>query len=127
MFHLEHFIDYSLIALRLMVGLVFLDSGLLDLRKPDERSKSLGLSKGFVAFLGAAEVLGGIAVIVGVLQQLAAIGLIVLLLGAIQKKIFVWKTGFWGMSSPGSYYECTFISMLLVILCTDGGKFVLHP
>ena len=32
----------------------------------------------------------------GVFTQLAAIGLILVMLGAIQKKIFVWHTGFWG-------------------------------
>jgi putative oxidoreductase len=61
----------------------------------------------------------------GVLQQLAAIGLILIMLGAIQKKMMVWKTGFWGKDSLGWSYELTLISMLLVILFTDGGTFVL--
>ena len=125
MFHLERFTDYSLIALRLMVGVTFIDSGFLDLKNPDARSKNIGVSKGFGAFLGAAEVLGGIAVIIGILQQLAVIGLIAIMLGAAQKKIFVWKTGFWGKGGTGWNYELIFISMLLVVLTTDGGKFVL--
>lgn len=125
MFHLEQFTDFSLVALRLMVGLTFIDSGFLDLRNPDERSKNIGVPKEFGAFLGAAEVLGGIAVLLGILQQLAAIGLIAIMLGAVQKKIFVWKTGFWGKDGLGWNYELIFISMLLVILCTNGGKFVL--
>ena len=61
----------------------------------------------------------------GVLQQLAAIGLMLIMLGAIGKKIFVWKTGFWGKNGLGWYYESTLISMLLVILFTNGGRFVL--
>src|SRR5437763_4352971 len=44
------------------------------------------------------EVAGSFGVIFGVLTQLAATGLILLMLGAIQKKIFVWRTGFWGES-----------------------------
>jgi putative oxidoreductase len=60
-----------------------------------------------------------------VLQQLAAIGLILIMLGAIQKKAFVWKTGFWGEQGRGWSYELTLISMLLVIIVTDGGRFVL--
>ncbi len=47
------------------------------------------------------------------------------MLGAIQKKIFVWKTGFWGESGLGWSYDLTCVSMLLVILSTDGGRFVL--
>ena len=127
MFNLEAFTDYSLVSLRLMVGLVFIDSGFLDLRQPKERAKSIGVPEGFGVFLGLAEILGGVAVIIGFLQQLAAIGLIVIMLGAVQKKIFVWKTGFWGKDGQGWNYELTFISMLLVILCTDGGRFVLLP
>jgi putative oxidoreductase len=47
------------------------------------------------------------------------------MLGALQKKIFVWKTGFWGKDGLGWNYEFILISMLLVILCTGGGRFVL--
>lgn len=122
---LEHFTDYALILLRLMVGLVFVDSGYRDLSAPGARSQNLGVPKGFVVFLGAAELLGGIAVIIGFLTQLAAIGLILIMLGALQKKIFIWKTGFWGKDGLGWSYELILISMLLVILCTNGGRFVL--
>ena len=124
MFHLESFTDYGLLLLRLMVGAIYVDSGYSDLKDPDARSKSIGQSKGFTMFLAVAEVAGGIAIIIGLLQQLAAIGLIFIMLGALQKKIFVWKTGFWGTQGLGWYYELTLISMLIVVLFTDGGRFV---
>lgn len=123
--HLGHFTDFALVFLRLMVGLVFIDSGYDDLKSPDARSKSIGLSKAFTVFLGAAELLGGAAVIVGFLTQLASIGLILIMLGALQKKLLVWKTGFWGKDGLGWNYELILASMLLVILCTNGGRFVL--
>lgn len=124
MFDLSHLTDYGLLLMRLMVGAIFADSGYDDLKDPDARSQSLGLPKSFTLFLAVAELAGGLAIILGVLQQLAAIGLILIMLGAIQKKVFVWKTGFWGKDGPGWYYESTLISMLLVILSTDGGRFV---
>jgi hypothetical protein len=40
----------------------------------------------------------------GVLAQLAAAGLILIMLGAIQRKMFIWHTGFWG-SSGGERME----------------------
>jgi putative oxidoreductase len=123
-FHLESFTDYGLALLRVMAGAIYIDSGYSDLKDPDARSKSIGQSKGFTMFLAVAEVAGGIAVIVGFLQQLAAIGLILIMFGAVQKKAFVWKTGFWGKDRPGWYYEVTLIAILLVILFTDGGRFV---
>lgn len=118
------FTDYALVFLRLMVGLVFVDSGYNDIRAPEARGQSLGLPKGVTIFLAIAELAGGAAVILGFLTQLAAIGLIVIMLGAIQKKAFVWKTGFWGKNGLGWNYELILISMLLVILCTNGGRFV---
>ena len=42
------------------------------LKDPEARSKDVGMSKGFTIFLGAAEVAGSLAVIFGVLTQLAA-------------------------------------------------------
>ncbi len=84
----------GLLLLRLMVAAVFLDSGRNHLKNPAERSKGIGASTGFTVFLGSAEVLGGLGVASGVLIQLAAIGLILLMLGAMHKKIFVWKIGF---------------------------------
>jgi putative oxidoreductase len=125
MFHLEFLTDYGLLFLRIMVGLIFIDSGYDDLKDPDARAKSIGMPKGFILFLAIAELAGGAGVILGILHQLAAIGLILIMLGAIQKKLFVWKTGFWGKDGPGWYYELTIVAMLCVVLFTDGGRFVI--
>jgi putative oxidoreductase len=124
MFHLEWLTDYGLLLLRVMAGIIYAGSGYSDLKDPEARSKSIGQSKAFTMVLAVAEIAGGIAVIIGFFQQLAAIGLIFIMLGALQKKIFVWKTGFWGKDGLGWYYEITLVSMLLVVLFTDGGRFV---
>jgi putative oxidoreductase len=125
MLHLEQFTDYALVFLRLMAGLVYADSGLRGLKDPDARSKSIEMPKSFTVVLAVGELAGGLGVILGIFPQLAAIGLILTMLGAIQKKIFVWKTGFWGKDGLGWSYDLTLISMLLVILVTNGGRFVL--
>ena len=117
--------DLGFLLMRLMVGAVFIASGWSDLRNPDARSKSIGMSKGFTIFLGASEVLGSLGVIAGVLSQWAALGLILIGLGAIQKKIFVWRSGFWGEKTYGWHYDLMLVSMNLVILFTKGGNWVL--
>ena len=119
---LLHFSDVGLLLLRLMVAVVFLDSGWNHLKNPAERSKSIGAGTGFTVFLGTAEVLGSLGVALGILTQLAAIGLILLMLGAIQKKIFVWKIGFWGGRAYGWHYDLMLLVMNLVILVTGGGR-----
>jgi putative oxidoreductase len=122
---LSQFADLGFLLLRLMVGVVFISSGWSHLKDPEARGKSIGMSKGFTIFLGAAEVAGSLGVIFGVLTQLAALGLILIMLGAIQKKIFVWHTGFWGDQNSGWHYDLTFVVMNLVIAFTAGGRWVL--
>ena len=120
---LAQFTDIALLLLRVMIGLVFITSGWKHLKDPEARSKDLGMSKGFTIFLGAAEVAGSLGVIFGVLAQLAAGCLILLMLGAIQKKIFVWRTGFWGDSGTNGWsYDMMLVIMNLVIVSTGGGN-----
>jgi len=120
---LAPFTDVSLLLLRVMVGMVFITSGWNHLKEPGARSKDIGMSKGFTIFLGTAEVAGGLGVALGVLTQLAALGLILLMLGAIQKKIFVWRTGFWGESGTNGWsYDTMLLVMNLVIVTTGGGN-----
>ena len=113
------------LLLRLMVAVVFIASGWSHATKSAERSKSIEMSQGMTIFLGSAEIAGGLGVAFGVLTQPAAAGLILIMLGAIYKKIFVWHIGFWGGKSYGWHYELIFIVMNLVILFTDGGRWVL--
>jgi len=80
------------------------------------------MTRGFTTFLGTSEVLGSLGVALGILFQIAAIGLMLVMLGAIQKKIFVRKTGFWGQHNNGWHSELTLLVMNFVILVTGGGK-----
>jgi putative oxidoreductase len=122
---LAHFTDLGLLLMRLMVALVFVTSGYRHLKNPTDRAKDIGMSKPFTIFLGAAEVAGALGVAFGVLTQLAAFGLVLIMLGAIYKKIFVWRTGFWGEKASGWHYDLMLILMNLVIAFTNGGAYVL--
>ncbi|HEY6272794.1 MAG TPA: DoxX family protein [Terriglobales bacterium] len=120
------FTDLALLLLRFMVAVIIGTSGWGHLKDPEGRSKSLGLSKGFTIFLGMAEAAGALAVTWGVLTQWAALGLILLMGGAIQRKIFVWHTGFWGKhGTDGWHYDLMLVVMSLVIIATGGGRYVL--
>ena len=120
---LARFTDVALLLLRIMIGLVFLTSGWNHLRDSEARSKDIGMSKGFTVFLGAAEMAGSVGVILGVLTQLGALGLILIMIGAVQRKIFVWHTGFWGKSGTNGWsYDLMLIVMNLVIVTTGGGN-----
>jgi len=119
--------DLSLFLLRLMVAVVFGTSGFNHLKAPRLRAESLGLSLSFTIFLGAAELAGALALVAGVLTQWAALGLILVMFGAIYMKLAKWKTGFWGEKSMGWHYDLMFVAMNIVILCTGGGQIALMP
>ena len=122
---LTRFTDLGILLLRLMVSLVFVTSGWSHVTKSAERAKSIGMSQGFTIFLGVAEVAGGLGVAFGVLTQLAALGLMVVMLGAVYLKIFAWHTGFWGEKASGWHYDLILILINLLILFADGGRYVL--
>jgi putative oxidoreductase len=108
--------DVALLLLRFMVGIVFVTSGYKHLKDPETRSKDIEMSKSFTIFLGAAELTGGLG------------GLILLMLGAIQKKMFVWHSGFWGKSGANGWsYETMLTVMNLVVVTTGGGNLALTP
>lgn len=118
------FADLALLLMRLLVALVFGTSGWHHVTDPVNRGKSIGMSPGFTRFLGVAELAGALGVGFGVLTQLAALGLILVMLGAIQKKIAVWHTGFWGKhGTDGWHYDLMFVVMCLVIAATGGGRY----
>jgi len=116
--------DWALLLLRLLVAAIFAASGWADLARPADRSQSIGASKAFTIFLGAAEFAGALSLASGFLIQFAAIGLILIMLGAIGKKVFTWKTGFWGKGSQGWHYDLLLLLINLVFLTTNGGKYV---
>ena len=52
--------------------------------------------------------------------------LVLVMLGAIQKKIFTWHTGFWGKSGTNGWsYDTMLVVMNLVIVTTGGGNLTL--
>lgn len=117
---LTQFTDVALLLLRLMVGIIFITSGWKHVTEPDARSKDIGMSKEFTIFLGVAEVAGALGVMTGVLAQAAALGLILVMLGAIQKKIFVWRTGFWGSSGTNGWSYDTMLIVINLVIATAG-------
>ena len=124
---LLRFQDFALLLLRLMVAAVFGASGYLHLKDPVGRAKSIELSPKATVALGLAEVLASVSLVLGVFPQIGALVLIFLGLGAIEKKVFKWKTGFWGEKGYGWHYDLMLLAMNLVVLCTAGGKLVLRP
>jgi putative oxidoreductase len=122
---LLQFSDLALLCLRLVVAVVFFESGRRHAGDPVGRAASIGLSPRFTRVLGLVEMAAALGVAFGVFAQVAALGLMAVMAGAIQKKLFVWHTGFWGDKTYGWHYDLLFLVANLVILTTGGGRLVL--
>lgn len=114
--------DPVLLLLRIWIAILFGWSGWSHLTKPRERAESIGLSPPATFVLGAVELGGSILLVIGLWDQLAAAALIATMLGAMYKKMFVWKTGFWGDEAMGWYYDALYLICNLVIIVTGGGS-----
>jgi putative oxidoreductase len=90
-----------ILFLRALVGLIFIWSGFAHARDPEGRSKDLGLPKPIVLLVGIVELLAGLGIAGGLLTRLSAVGLMLVMLGAMHRKAFIWHTGFWGKGSQG--------------------------
>ena len=117
--------DVALLLLRLSMAAIFGSSGWSHATKPRVRAESIGMSPRVTFGLGIVEVGAAVSLALGLYAQLGAILLIGVMLGAIHRKIFVWKTGFWGEGSQGWYYDALYLVCNLVILTTGGGAIAL--
>lgn len=122
---LQQFTDLSILILRILLALVFVASGINNLNDTQNRAKVIGMSPTFTFFLGLSELIGGLSVGLGIFTHLGSLVLIGIMLGAIYKKIFEWKTGFWGEKAMGWYYDLLYLAVSFLVLFTGGGRFTI--
>jgi putative oxidoreductase len=114
-------VQITLLALRALTGLIFAWGGFAHLRDPDGSSKDLGLPKPIVLLVGIVELLAGLGIAGGLLTRLSAVGLMIVMLGAMHRKAFVWHSGFWGKGSQGWHYDLLLFLIALLVFATNGG------
>ena len=119
--------DIALLILRITLGAIFLAHGLPKRRlwsaQPSERMPA-GMLRN-LRILSIAEPAGGLAVIVGFLTQLAAFGLVIVMLGAIQFLITKVNRKFKEENSPGWEFEFLLLIVALTLAIMGGGKYAL--
>lgn len=118
------FINYALLFLRIIVAIIFFSSGLNHVKQPTKRGKEIGLPPFLTILVGAAEIVGPVMIAFGIYVQIGALLLIAIMLGAIFKKIFVWKTGFYSSEGFGWHYDLLLLCSNMVFL-TGGGSLII--
>ncbi len=117
--------NLAALLLRLLVMIVFVWSGWGHAKDPVASGKDIGFPPAFARLLGIVEVLAGLGVGFGLLTRLSALGLMVVMLGAMHRKIFAWKIGFWGESPMGWHYDLIFFAINLLVFGSGGGLWTL--
>lgn len=118
-------VGLALFWLRVIIAIVFFSSGKSHVQKPQERGKSIGMSPTATTILGAAEIIGAISIAFGIFTQTGALLIMGAMLGAMYKKIFVWKTEFYADKGFGWHYDLLLFLGALVIFATHGGSWIL--
>ncbi len=112
-FLFEH-ADAGILVLRLAIAAIFLVHGV---KKLD------GKMGGFMTFIGVAETLGGVALLAGVLTQLAALGLAIIMIGATYKKIVEWKVPFTAMDKMGWEFDLSLFGACVALMTLGSGAY----
>ena len=123
---LHQFSDLALLILRLALGTVFLFHGLpkkgLWSAQPSAQMPA-GMLRN-LRILSIAEPAGGLGVLVGFLTQLAALGLVIAMLGALQFLITKVHRKFTG-ETAGWEFEFMLLITALALVILGGGKYAL--
>jgi putative oxidoreductase len=119
--------DVALLILRIALGIIFLVHGLpkrgLWSAKPSERLPA-GMLRN-LRILSIAEPAGALGLLFGFLTQLAALGLVIVMLGAIQFLRTKAHRKFTEGNSPGWEFEFLLLVIALALAIMGGGKYAL--
>jgi len=116
---------FALLFLRIIIAIVFFSSGKSHVQRPKERGESIGMSPTATTVLGLAEIIGAISIAFGIFTQIGALLIMGAMLGAMYKKIFIWKTGFYEDKGYGWHYDLLLFLGTFVIFTTHGGSLIL--
>ena len=124
---LHQYRDVALLLLRLTLGTIFLLHGVpkrgLWSAQPSAQLPASMLTK--LRILSIAEPAGALGLIFGFLTQLAALGLVIVMLGAIQFLVTKVHRKFKEANAPGWEFEFMLMIVALALAIMGGGKFAL--
>ena len=125
---LHTYSDWSLLVLRLIVAATFLAHGKTKWAmwntKPSDQMPASMLN--IMRLLSICEPLGAVALIVGFLTQLAALGLTIIMLGAINLKVNKMKAPFAvTRDKPGWEFELLIVGGTIVLFFSGAGIYAL--
>lgn len=115
---LSRYGDWAMLALRVILGAIFIGHGMMKFGSFERPAEGMNI---VMMILAVAEPLGGAALILGALTRWAALGLSIVMLGAIYIKQFVRGGAFMGAEASWEF-DAAILGGLLVLLCYGAGR-----
>ena len=122
-------VNFALFFLRVAVGTIFLAHG-FSKRGMWKMQPSAQMSGGMLTvmrLLSVVEPLGGLAVLLGFLTNWAAVGLGIIMLGAVWLKMAKWKVLFSASDKMGWEFDLIILSVLVALLTYGPGAWAVMP
>ena len=115
--------DWGLLALRIALGVIFIVHGAAKLAMwhSAPAGSPPNPMAGIMKILSIAEPLGGAAIIVGFLTQPAALGLAIIMVGAMYFKTQKWKIKFWAMDNTGWEFDFLILASSIALVTLGAG------
>jgi len=110
----------SLYLIRILLAVSFAVSSYNKAKNFKKFSKSNGVPVPVARVIALAEICAAGALITGILTQLAALGLMLLMLNTLCLHLFKWHSPYWA-ASGGWEYDLMLFALASVILLTGGG------
>jgi len=105
--------DIALLLLRIGAGLIFILHGLPKIKNPPAWGRHLGIPPITSFLVAIGEFFGGLGILFGFLTQIAAIGPLLVMLGALYYHKFKWGHEF--ISKEGKGFEYPFILAIIAL------------
>jgi|SRR3989338_1513947 len=115
--------NYALLLLRIFIGIIFIYHGWPKLMAGSKIASGMGKPNmgTFLHILGFCEMAGGIATILGMLTQLASMGFVVVMIGAILMKNSM-KVKFSSMETTGWEFDFILLSAAIILIVFGAGS-----
>lgn len=114
---------FAFLFLRIILAIMFIDSGRRHVQDPKGRGEGLGLSTSLTLVIGLVEVIGGAMILIGLYTHLAAFFLSGVMVGAIYFKVVIWKTGIYGAKNDGWYYDALLLAGTGMLFALGAGAY----
>ncbi len=118
--------EWGFLAVRVVIGIIFIVHGLPKIRQAKQMAEQMPWGPGLVTTHGVVEIAAGALLALGVLTQIAAIPLAIIMIGAIILKITQFKTGFASMTSTGWEFDLLLLAGLLLLFLAGPGDLALQ-